>query len=399
MVVGEDTVHELLSHLRDIAYLSAHPLAQALDPSGLHRGEHLRQLLLELIDDLRPAAGTAATDPSWRPHLALRMRYVEQQSAFRVQSTLSLSERQVRREQSRGIAALVALLQAAVDAAMPAADALSPEALTQAAEALHITPTMLDARHEMDGVAAVLAPRLAECRARLAISGPESVPLFADRIALRQVLIRLLGALAAPALDATIAVDLASEAGETRLCFRIRQAAGAERTVLANDTIAESDYLAGLSHGRVWQEQGRDGTSVWCVFPTRRPVVVLVIDDEAAAVHLVRRYVEGLGFRVVGLDDPREAYAVTVDVSPAVILLDVLMSGRDGWEVLQQLKALPETRAVPIIVCSVWNEPELAQSLGATAFIRKPVTRSLLLEALRRVLPTGSEPAPLPERS
>ena len=181
MVVAEDTVHELLSHLRDTAYLSAHPLAQALDASGLRRGDRLRQLLLALIEELRPADGTAATDPSWRPHLALKMRYVDQQSAFRVQSALSLSERQVRREQSRGVAALVALLQAAIEAAPPA-DSLSPEALTQAAGALHIAPDLLDARREMAGVAAVLAPRLARVRRRPGHRWPgERAPLRRPR--------------------------------------------------------------------------------------------------------------------------------------------------------------------------------------------------------------------------
>lgn len=387
MPISEDTAHELLLHLRDTAYLSAHPLAQRLDPEGTNRGERLRRLLLELIDDLRPPPGTAPDDPSWRPHQVLRLRYVEQLSPLRVQESLSLSERQVRRERSRAIAALTAMLQTALPDSTVGTSAASPAALTQAAAALHMVPTVLDVREELAGVSAVLAPRLAECHVLLDTRGIEQTAVFADRVALRQVLIRAIGALAGAASGATIRVEVKPATDAAIIRFRAESSGRNLEVTLGEETVSECDYMAGLSHGRVWQECSENGTWVCCRFAAHHPVLILVIDDEAAAVHLIRRYVQALGYRVVGLEDPKHAYAVTIDLHPDVILLDVLMSGRDGWEVLQQLKALPETADVPIIVCSVWNEPELAESLGASVFIRKPVTRSVLLAALQRVLP------------
>jgi CheY-like chemotaxis protein len=53
--------------------------------------------------------------------------------------------------------------------------------------------------------------------------------------------------------------------------------------------------------------------------------------------------------------------------------------------VLQTLKTWPETAQIPIIVCSVFHDPELAYSLGAAAVLAKPVRRHDVLDALRRL--------------
>jgi len=56
-----------------------------------------------------------------------------------------------------------------------------------------------------------------------------------------------------------------------------------------------------------------------------------------------------------------------------------------GWEVLQRLRNHPETSAIPIIICSVINDPKLAYSLGASLFLPKPVNRPKILQALREL--------------
>ena len=73
------------------------------------------------------------------------------------------------------------------------------------------------------------------------------------------------------------------------------------------------------------------------------------------------------------------------ELRPAAIALDVMMAGQDGWETLQQLKNHPQTQAIPVLICSVLREPELARFLGAAALLPKPVTRPELLGALARL--------------
>jgi len=70
----------------------------------------------------------------------------------------------------------------------------------------------------------------------------------------------------------------------------------------------------------------------------------------------------------------------------------------DGWELLQRLHSRPELEEVPIIVCSVLNEPTLAVALGANAYIRKPVAADTLLATLRRVLDESSRVEPHPAK-
>jgi CheY-like chemotaxis protein len=76
-------------------------------------------------------------------------------------------------------------------------------------------------------------------------------------------------------------------------------------------------------------------------------------------------------------------------VHPAAITLDVMMPGRDGWQVMQDLKNDPQTRAIPIIVCSLIQDEEKGFRMGATEYLVKPFLQDELLNALHRVNQAG----------
>ena len=61
-----------------------------------------------------------------------------------------------------------------------------------------------------------------------------------------------------------------------------------------------------------------------------------------------------------------------------------MMPQVDGWEVLGQLQQTAATQQTPVVVCTILADAELALSLGAAAFVRKPVTREAFLAALDR---------------
>jgi len=67
-------------------------------------------------------------------------------------------------------------------------------------------------------------------------------------------------------------------------------------------------------------------------------------------------------------------------------VLDVMMPHMDGWEMLGQLRHHPLTMNAPIIVCSILTQAELALSLGASDYIRKPVTAQTFVQALEQAL-------------
>ena len=72
---------------------------------------------------------------------------------------------------------------------------------------------------------------------------------------------------------------------------------------------------------------------------------------------------------------------------PDIIVLDVIMPEMDGWQVMEKLRELPETADIPIIMQSMLSERELALALGADDYLTKPVDKSGLPSAVRKLLP------------
>ena len=70
---------------------------------------------------------------------------------------------------------------------------------------------------------------------------------------------------------------------------------------------------------------------------------------------------------------------------PDLIVLDVMLPDTDGWKLLIQLHEDPITRSIPVIICTVIREEELAYSLGAAHFLAKPVEPRQLVEALDQI--------------
>jgi signal transduction histidine kinase/CheY-like chemotaxis protein len=117
----------------------------------------------------------------------------------------------------------------------------------------------------------------------------------------------------------------------------------------------------------------------------REEKVVLAVDDDAQVISLYERFLQPQGYQVVSLTDPTKAVERAKQLKPYAITLDVMMPGRDGWTVLAELKNDPDTRDIPIIVCSILEEDEKGFSLGASDYLVKPILEEDLLNALDRL--------------
>ncbi len=106
--------------------------------------------------------------------------------------------------------------------------------------------------------------------------------------------------------------------------------------------------------------------------------LVLVIDDDATVQDLLRRSLSRDGFRVETANDGASGLTRARELQPAIITLDVMMPGMDGWEVLGALKADPMTANIPVIVMSIVDEKGLGFSLGAADYLTKPLDYSRL---------------------
>lgn len=118
---------------------------------------------------------------------------------------------------------------------------------------------------------------------------------------------------------------------------------------------------------------------------TGRGALILVVDDNEGLVELLDRYLSGHDCRVVTTASGAEGLQLAQELRPDALILDVMMPGKSGWEILQILRSQPHTATIPIIICSVFNDPDLAYALGASRFLAKPISRDHILDALREL--------------
>jgi signal transduction histidine kinase/DNA-binding response OmpR family regulator len=118
---------------------------------------------------------------------------------------------------------------------------------------------------------------------------------------------------------------------------------------------------------------------------------VVVVEDDRRSFDLLRVYLEAAGARVISARDGEEGLDTVRSLNPAGVVLDILLPGIDGWEVLARLKADPGTAAIPVIVVSMLDERGRGFALGAAEYLVKPVGKDQLMAALYRA-------AAMPER-
>ena len=111
---------------------------------------------------------------------------------------------------------------------------------------------------------------------------------------------------------------------------------------------------------------------------------VLVIDDDPTVHDLMQRFLSREGFRMVAALGGEEGLRLAKELRPAVITLDVLMPGMDGWAVLTALKADAATADIPVIMLTILEEKRMGYALGAMDYLTKPIDWGRLTTVLQR---------------
>jgi CheY-like chemotaxis protein len=234
----------------------------------------------------------------------------------------------------------------------------------------------------------------AQHQVRLQTGLDSSLPLVAmDPIAARQTLLNLLSVAigrACPDSQVSVSATVLQWDVQVGVCCaeaRLGQQGSADEAV----SLDIARRLVQMCGGRAQVSTGAASFAATLVLPALEQLPVLAVDDNAGTLQLLRRYTAGTRYRLIETRDPEQALALAERHSPQVIVLDVMMPRIDGWEVLGRLREHPLTRHIPIIVCTILAQEELALSLGASDFVRKPVTRQALLAALDRQLAPGAK--------
>jgi CheY-like chemotaxis protein len=132
---------------------------------------------------------------------------------------------------------------------------------------------------------------------------------------------------------------------------------------------------------------GAEGTAALeILIPSDEPTTILIIDDDADTIQLYCRYLQGHNYAIEIAQSADEARRSLAQSLPQIILLDVLMPKEDGWDILRYVKSKPAMASIPIIICSVLIQPELALAMGASAVLNKPITEDELALTIRRAL-------------
>jgi len=152
--------------------------------------------------------------------------------------------------------------------------------------------------------------------------------------------------------------------------------------------------------GRFWLSAKEGASQALCfALPVSRPKTILIIDDDTDTVRLYERYLRLQDYSIVVAFSASEARTKMAEALPDLVLLDVLMPLQDGWDFLRFLRSTPATAEVPVLVCSVLGQPELALALGATAVLPKPVDQGLMLQTIEALLNQPGNPhAPSPAK-
>ena len=398
-----DQVRDAYEHLYDLVYLRTHPLLDLLvndrTPSRKDRAWRLHHILLNAIDELDPGPKAPTFSREWRRHRLMVLRYSDGLEVQVVSDQIAIGRRHYYREHDGAIEAIAQVLWDSYTDQTPETQMGSPTSLEQPSltrvEMLRLEVARAaqagryaDLSGVVEGLLPILRERLFERDMELCPKLFESLPRLAiERHVLRQLLLGLLGHFVERAESARIALTAQPEAEAVHVIVAVEPPEAVQPLVPHEDQDLFSRFveLAALGGLEIEPLVAHALVGVRLLLPVEPPRTVLVVDDNEDTIELIHRYLTAHHYRVAGTTSSLDAVDLAQRLQPQAITLDLMMPGRDGWDVLQMLLDHPDTQGIPIIVCSVLRQKELALSLGATAFLEKPITEKGLLTVLQAI--------------
>jgi CheY-like chemotaxis protein len=385
-----EQVKDALEHLYDFPHLSKHPLGQT-DPTTQHPnelpGQQLRKTLLVAIESLNPHTGIPFRSPQTRLYDLIRLRYVEGMTIQETAHEMRLSPRQTYRDLRRGEESIAAILWLQQPNNTPPQPNPNPPTISSTSS-IEAELEQLQLHGQLIGMRSLIkeaqkaVERLATQRhIQFALEmPPESVTVSTYPIIARQLLINLFSHTIQQAQAGTIKLQLLADNTQTTLTLHYKP----ETQTTSPLTSTLSLELAERLKWGITQTDQPEQKTITLQLSVHEPTILL-IDDNQGFIDLVNRFLTDHACRVIAATNPQEGLQLAQQFTPDAILLDIMMPEMDGWELLQRIRGIPTTAETPIIICSVFNDPELAHSLGASLSLPKPINQNKLLAALQQI--------------
>ena len=122
--------------------------------------------------------------------------------------------------------------------------------------------------------------------------------------------------------------------------------------------------------------------------------LILIVDDEENIIELGRLYLENEGYKVEAANDGLEALRKFEHLKPALIVLDLMLPGLNGWEVCKKIRAVSETPIIMLTARTDDVDKIVGLELGADDYMTKPYNPRELVARVKAVLRRGKAQAP-----
>lgn len=120
---------------------------------------------------------------------------------------------------------------------------------------------------------------------------------------------------------------------------------------------------------------------------------ILVIEDEPNIIEAIRFILSRDGWRVDTHSNGEDAVDVVQRTAPDVLILDVMLPNKSGYDILKELRAQEATQSLPILMLTARGQSkdrEMAERYGASQFMTKPFSNAEVLENLRQLIGAGA---------
>jgi CheY-like chemotaxis protein len=393
-----EEVGRALTNLYDPARLRKSWLLDVLDIQDNQTPQFaLTQLLRNAIESFRPDPATPPESKAWQVYDILTRRFVVQQKQKQVAAEVGFSIRQMRRREKQAIRVLADYLWhrhgvqerlGQITGTSPTPEGARETTPSQEQELAWLQASfpraIADIAQIINPALRHVAPLMKQYQVQVQVDLPEDRPPVTAQITLlRQVMLNFFSAAirSAPSGRVLISARVSQDGIDAIVTSETQRQVSPQDRIQIQEELDMTRKLIELMDAQLFIEREQPLYG-WISLPIVEQTAVLVVDDNEDTLRLLQRYLTGTRYLFIGATNAAQALALAEKHAPSIIVLDVMLPGVDGWELLARMREHPRLQDSSIIVSTILPQEQVALTLGAAAFLRKPVSHEDLLAVL-----------------